>query len=54
MYFEIVLLILANLFIAVPATWNLEGLSLAYVLLGMILLDITSLIPLILKIQGVI
>ena len=52
MYFEIALLILANLFITIPASRNLGGLSLAYVLLGMILLDIASLIPLILKMQG--
>lgn len=54
MYFEIALLILANLFITIPASNNLSGLSLGYVILGMILLDITSLVPLILKIQGVI
>jgi len=54
MYFAIVLLILANLFIIIPASKNLSDLSLLYVLLGMILLDITSLVPLILKIQGLI
>jgi len=54
MYFEIALLILANLFIAIPAFKNLQDNSLLYVLLGMIILDTTSLVPLILKMQGLI